>query len=75
MVSALFVREDSIYKELDIDCWDVERDALNWPGGNPIIAHPPCRAWGRLAQFAKPRLNEKQLAIYSVHTVRIWGGG
>ena len=32
------------------DCWDIERNALNWPGGNPIVAHPPCRAWGQLSQ-------------------------
>jgi hypothetical protein len=24
-VSALFVRKDSIYKELGVDCWDAER--------------------------------------------------
>jgi hypothetical protein len=59
-VSALFVRKDSIYKELGVDCWDAERNALNWPGGNPLIAHPPCRAWGQLSHWAKPLPGEKE---------------
>ena len=73
-VSVLFVRKDSIYKELGVDCWDAERDALKWPGGNPVIAHPPCRAWGQLRQFAKPRPGEKELAIWSIEQIRKWGG-
>jgi hypothetical protein len=74
MISALYVRNDSIYKQLEIDCWDVERDARNWPGGNPIIAHPPCRAWGQLAHLAKPREGEKGLAIHAIGLIRMWGG-
>lgn len=73
-VSALFVRTDSIYKSLEIDCWDIERDARLWPGGNPIIAHPPCRAWGKLKAFAKPRPDERQLAIWSIEQIRKYGG-
>jgi hypothetical protein len=46
-VAVLFARADSIYKTLaGCDVWDEARDALKWPGGAPIIAHPPCRAWG-----------------------------
>lgn len=73
-VSVLFVRSDSVYKELGVDCWDIERDARNWPGGNPIVAHPPCRAWGKLKYFAKPREGEKALALYAVDQIRIFGG-
>lgn len=26
-ISALFVRKDSVYKTLGVDCWDIDRDA------------------------------------------------
>lgn len=75
MISVLFARADSVYKTFpDCDVWDIERDALNWPGGNPIIAHPPCRAWGKLRHFARPRAGEKELAIWAVEQIRVWGG-
>jgi hypothetical protein len=72
--SVLFARSDSVYKKLGVDVWDAERDALKWPGGNPVIAHPPCRAWGRLRHFAKPAPGEMDLARWSVAQVRRWGG-
>ena len=59
---------------MGLDCWDIERDARLWPGGNPCIAHPPCRAWGQLSQMAKPRPDEKELAIYSIEMIRKHGG-
>lgn len=75
MVAALFVRVDSVYKQLDgVDAWDAQRDARTWPGGCAVIAHPPCRAWGRLRQFAKPRHDEKELGVWAVAQVRQWGG-
>ena len=74
LVSALFVRSDSIYKNLGVDCWDIERNALNWPGGNPIIAHPPCRSWGQLSHFAKPLPGEKELAFFAIENIRKYGG-
>jgi hypothetical protein len=73
-ITALYVRKDSIYKQLGLDCWDIERDARLWPGGNACIAHPPCRAWGQLAHFAKPRADEKDLAIIAISQVRKNGG-
>lgn len=74
-VAALFVRPDSVYKTLSaVDAWDIERDALRWPGGVPIVAHPPCRAWGGLRHFAKPRPGERDLALWAVDQVRRWGG-
>lgn len=74
MISALFVREDSIYKHLNVDSWDIERNALRWPGGNACICHPPCRAWGKLRHFANPKKGEKELAIFSIEMIRKWGG-
>jgi hypothetical protein len=74
-VSVLFARADSHYKALPgVDVWDAERDARRWPGGAPVVAHPPCRAWGLLRQFAKPREDEKALAPWAVEQVRRFGG-
>jgi hypothetical protein len=74
MISVLFTQKNSIYNSLGVDCWDIDRDARNWPGGNPIVAHPPCRAWGKLKGFAKPRPDEKQLAHFSISQIRKFGG-
>ena len=74
-VAALFVRADSCYKQmLDVDCFDMVRDARLWPGGCPVVAHPPCRAWGRLVHMANPRPDEKDLARWAVAQAREWGG-
>jgi hypothetical protein len=74
MITVLCVRKDSIYKELGIDCYDADRDMRTWPGGNAIIAHPPCAQWGGLAHFAKKDEAERRLAIDCVSYVRKWGG-
>jgi hypothetical protein len=75
MVAALYVRRDSIYKVIPwVDAWDIDRDARLWPGGAPVVAHPPCRAWGRLAHMAKPRHDERELALHAVDMVRQFGG-
>jgi hypothetical protein len=75
MIAVLFARADSVYKTLpDCDVWDIERDARNWPGGVSVIAHPPCRAWGRLRALANPRPDEKALALFAVAQVRQFGG-
>ena len=74
-VAVLFARADSHYKALaGADVWDAERDALRWPGGCPVVAHPPCRAWASLRHCAKPRDGEKDLAHYAIAMVRQWGG-
>ncbi|MFA7238710.1 MAG: hypothetical protein WC091_01250 [Sulfuricellaceae bacterium] len=74
-VAVLFARADSIYKTLpQCDVWDAERDARRWPGGCPVVAHPPCRAWGQLRHLAKPRPDEKALALFAVDQVRQYGG-
>lgn len=74
-VAALFVRADSIYKSMPgIDAWDAERDARHWPGGMPVVAHPPCRGWGRLRQFSHATEDERMLAVQAVQAVQAWGG-
>lgn len=73
-VSVLFARSDSCYFELGADVWDMARDARNYAGSNPVICHPPCRGWGRLRHWAKPRPDEKALALFAVDQVRRCGG-
>lgn len=74
-VAVLFARKDSNYKDMpQCDVYDIDRDARNFAGGAPIVAHPPCRAWGRLRTFAKPRADEKDLAIFAVQSIRAFGG-
>lgn len=74
-VAALFVRKDSIYKTMPgVDAWDAERDAMNWPGGCPVVAHPPCGQWGRLAHMAHDNFPEKWMALLSVAWIRMFGG-
>jgi hypothetical protein len=74
-VAALYVRSDSIYKEMGLDCWDAERDARNWPGGMPCVAHPPCRKWGALKHRATKAPGwEHHLARLAVWQIRDNGG-
>jgi hypothetical protein len=75
MIAVLFARQDSRYKQLEgYDVYDIDRDARNYSGSNPVIAHPPCRAWGRLSHMANPRPDEKQLAYFALEQVRKNGG-
>lgn len=74
-VAVLFARKDSVYKMLPgCDVWDIERDVRNWPGGCPVIAHPPCGQWGRLRHLIPENVEEKQLGLLAAELVRKWGG-
>ena len=74
MITVLFARKDSIYKSIGLDVWDIDRNAMNFDGLNPVIAHPPCRMWGKLSYFAKPRPGEEQTAFHAIDRVRKNGG-
>lgn len=74
-VAVLFARADSVYKTLPgCEVYDMERDARTYDGPWPVVAHPPCRAWGRLSHMAKPRADERNLARLAVALVREFGG-
>lgn len=73
-VAALFTRKTSPYLALGCDCYDFDRDARTYSGAFPVVAHPPCRAWGKLSHFAKPRHDERDLAFFAVEQVRRVGG-
>ena len=80
MISVLFAAKNSVYKTLSdssgepLDCWDEERDAMKWPGGNPLVAHPPCRLFCKLKHMSTAPQLEKQLAYWAVGQVQRWGG-
>jgi hypothetical protein len=74
-VSVLFVSRNSVYKTIPgLDVWDEDRNALKWPGGNALIAHPPCRLWCTCKEFSNAPLSEMHLAIWAVDQVQHWGG-
>ena len=74
-VAVLFAREDSTYKTLpQCEVYDMARDARTYDGPWPVVAHPPCRSWGRLRAFAKPRADERNLARLAVALARELGG-
>jgi hypothetical protein len=49
MIAALYVQTGGCYYGLDgVDPWDLARDARQYTGPHPIVAHPPCTRWGKL---------------------------
>lgn len=61
MIAALYVETNGAYYGVeDIDPWDQERDARLYPGPYPVVAHPPCAAWCRLAGFREARFGYKR---------------
>lgn len=47
-VAALYVRTDGPYAgREDVELFDEKRDARLYEGPWPVVAHPPCKRWGR----------------------------
>lgn len=95
-IAALFVDCMGIYRDsfdcaqrrlftvanTDVDVWCIHRDARNYPGPWPVVAHPPCQRWGRLAKACYGRYPRKEMAVgnddgcfqHALRTVRAFGG-
>lgn len=60
-VAALYVQKGGAYFGLpDVDPWDEERDARLYDGLHPVVAHPPCSRWCRLAGLVEARWGHKR---------------
>jgi hypothetical protein len=79
-VAALYVEKNGIYAGLpDVELWDAERDARNYPGTHPVVAHPPCSRWCRLAGLVEKRWGHKKgddggTFAAALRDVRAYGG-
>ena len=81
VIAALYVATDGCYYGLpDVDPWDVTRDARRYSGPHPVVAHPPCQRWGRMATGGpsapgKHRVGDDSGCFASaLAAVRRWGG-
>ena len=80
MIAALFVQKNGAYFGLpDVDPWDEKRDARLYAGPHPVVAHPPCSRWCRLAGLVEARWGYKRgedggCFASALNSVRTWGG-
>ena len=48
MIAALYVAKNGCYSGMEnVETWDIDRDARQYAGPWPVVAHPPCERWGR----------------------------
>ena len=80
MIAALYVERAGAYFGIpDVDPWDESRDARLYPGPHPVVAHPPCSRWCRLAGLVEARWGHKRgedggCFAAALASVRRWGG-
>ena len=79
-IAALFVDPRGSYADIHgIDLWDEVRDARRYAGPHPVVAHPPCSRWCRLAGLVEARWGHKRgedggCFAAALAAVRRWGG-
>lgn len=79
-VAALYVQRGGVYFGIDgVDPWDESRDARLYGGPHPVVAHPPCSRWCRLAGLVEARWGHKRgddggTFAHALSCVRRFGG-
>lgn len=81
-IAALFVETNGCYFGLNgVDPWDRDRDARKYPGPHPVVAHPPCQRWCKLAGFVEhvypgrfKKGEDEGCFASALASVRRWGG-
>jgi hypothetical protein len=79
-VAALFVDPSGVYSGAsDVDVWPESRDARSYAGPHPVVAHPPCSRWCRLAGLVEARWGHRRgddggCFASALASVRRWGG-
>jgi hypothetical protein len=65
-VHALYVDPKGLYPKLlgPDNCWDETRDAREYDGAGPVIAHPPCQLWVNMAAVNWKRYKRQLPAWY-----------
>lgn len=59
-VAALFVDPSGPYADNPhVDLWDIQRDARRYSEKLPVVAHPPCGRWGKMAPINQKRWGTK----------------
>lgn len=73
IVAALYIDPRGPYPKMaDVDAWDATRDATQYEGPHPVVAHPPCGPWGQLKHLSFK--DDPALAPRAVSQVRQHGG-
>lgn len=61
MIAALFVQPNGHYIGIEgVDPWPEARDARRYDEDFPVVAHPPCTRWCRLAGLVEKRWGHKK---------------
>jgi hypothetical protein len=81
MIAALYVEPGGAYYGLPgVDPWDQARDARQYSGPWPVVAHPPCERWGRFWHGSPRKPHQFKLGddggcfAAALAAVRAWGG-
>jgi hypothetical protein len=83
VIAALYVDPAGVYGAIPgVECWGLPRDAREYTGPYPVIAHPPCQRWGSLAASNYARWggehnrpgNDGGTFAAALASVRRWGG-